>query len=82
MPTSSSEAISMSATKFTIDPFSSCSSSLSSSSCASSSSSSSETQITTATTTPKRLHVSNIPFRFRDPDLRAMFGVIKHNYII
>jgi RNA binding protein fox-1 len=20
------------------------------------------------------LHVSNIPFRFRDPDLRAMFG--------
>ncbi|XP_045471104.1 RNA binding protein fox-1 homolog 2 isoform X1 [Harmonia axyridis] len=23
---------------------------------------------------PKRLHVSNIPFRFRDPDLRAMFG--------
>ena len=24
--------------------------------------------------TPKRLHVSNIPFRFRDPDLRAMFG--------
>ena len=26
-------------------------------------------------TTPKRLHVSNIPFRFRDPDLRNMFGV-------
>lgn len=24
---------------------------------------------------PKRLHVSNIPFRFRDPDLRNMFGV-------
>ncbi|XP_062526641.1 RNA binding protein fox-1 homolog 1-like isoform X5 [Bombyx mori] len=23
---------------------------------------------------PKRLHVSNIPFRFRDPDLRNMFG--------
>ena len=23
----------------------------------------------------KRLHVSNIPFRFRDPDLRQMFGV-------
>jgi hypothetical protein len=23
---------------------------------------------------PKRLHVSNIPFRFRDPDLRAMFS--------
>jgi hypothetical protein len=27
---------------------------------------------------PKRLHVSNIPFRFRDPDLRAMFGVCKN----
>lgn len=26
---------------------------------------------------PKRLHVSNIPFRFRDPDLRQMFGVNK-----
>uniref|UniRef100_A0A8C6YAC0 RNA binding protein fox-1 homolog 1 n=1 Tax=Naja naja TaxID=35670 RepID=A0A8C6YAC0_NAJNA len=26
---------------------------------------------------PKRLHVSNIPFRFRDPDLRQMFGVSK-----
>ena len=25
--------------------------------------------------TQKRLHVSNIPFRFRDPDLRNMFGV-------
>ena len=24
--------------------------------------------------TPKRLHVSNIPFKFRDPDLRQMFG--------
>ncbi|XP_018907349.1 RNA binding protein fox-1 homolog 2 isoform X2 [Bemisia tabaci] len=23
---------------------------------------------------PKRLHVSNIPFRFREPDLRSMFG--------
>ncbi|KAJ4925933.1 hypothetical protein JOQ06_008118 [Pogonophryne albipinna] len=23
---------------------------------------------------PMRLHVSNIPFRFRDPDLRQMFG--------
>ncbi|XP_071796597.1 uncharacterized protein [Asterias amurensis] len=23
---------------------------------------------------PKRLHVSNIPFRFRDPDLRVLFG--------
>lgn len=28
---------------------------------------------------PKRLHVSNIPFRFRDPDLRQMFGVWKYN---
>lgn len=29
---------------------------------------------------PKRLHVSNIPFRFRDPDLRQMFGVwISHH---
>lgn len=27
---------------------------------------------------PKRLHVSNIPFRFRDPDLRQMFGVSVH----
>lgn len=27
---------------------------------------------------PKRLHVSNIPFRFRDPDLRNMFGVRIH----
>lgn len=26
---------------------------------------------------PKRLHVSNIPFRFRDPDLRSLFGVSK-----
>jgi len=25
---------------------------------------------------PKRLHVSNIPFRFRDPDLRQLFGVM------
>ncbi len=24
---------------------------------------------------PKRLHVSNIPFRYRDPDLRTLFGV-------
>lgn len=31
---------------------------------------------------PKRLHVSNIPFRFRDPDLRAMFGVSLINNII
>merc|ERR1719412_153767 len=30
--------------------------------------------------TPKRLHVSNIPFRFRDPDLRQMFG--KHGNIL
>lgn len=30
---------------------------------------------TQAASQPKRLHVSNIPFRFRDPDLRAMFGV-------
>lgn len=28
---------------------------------------------------PKRLHVSNIPFRFRDPDLRAMFGVSRQS---
>ncbi|KAL3211131.1 hypothetical protein MRX96_000816 [Rhipicephalus microplus] len=27
-----------------------------------------------ATGVPKRLHVSNIPFRFRDPDLRQLFG--------
>lgn len=31
--------------------------------------------------TPKRLHVSNIPFRFRDPDLRQMFGVGKQTWI-
>ncbi|CAB1344547.1 unnamed protein product, partial [Coregonus sp. 'balchen'] len=30
--------------------------------------------------TPKRLHVSNIPFRFRDPDLRQMFGVRDQEY--
>lgn len=30
--------------------------------------------------TPKRLHVSNIPFRFRDPDLRQMFGVCGLEY--
>ncbi|XP_029102629.1 RNA binding protein fox-1 homolog 1-like isoform X3 [Scleropages formosus] len=29
---------------------------------------------TDSKTQPKRLHVSNIPFRFRDPDLRQMFG--------
>jgi hypothetical protein len=30
----------------------------------------------------RRLHVSNIPFRFRDPDLRAMFSVcfFSHNH--
>ncbi|XP_054165196.1 RNA binding protein fox-1 homolog 1-like [Oppia nitens] len=27
---------------------------------------------------PKRLHVSNIPFRFRDPDLRTLFGSYGH----
>lgn len=37
-------------------------------------------QPTSAPPVPKRLHVSNIPFRFRDPDLRAMFGVIL-NYL-
>ena len=31
--------------------------------------------------TPKRLHVSNIPFRFRDPDLRNMFGVSQHVHV-
>jgi len=31
--------------------------------------------VTSSPPVPKRLHVSNIPFRFRDPDLRAMFGV-------
>lgn len=31
---------------------------------------------------PKRLHVSNIPFRFRDPDLRAMFGVSFHLHFL
>lgn len=24
---------------------------------------------------PKRLHISNIPFRFREPDIRQLFGV-------
>lgn len=44
---------------------------------ASSPSSSSTPTITATQTTiqPKRLHVSNIPFRFRDPDLRQLFGV-------
>lgn len=31
---------------------------------------------------PKRLHVSNIPFRFRDPDLRAMFGVSFFTFLL
>uniref|UniRef100_A0A8C3RIE5 RNA binding protein fox-1 homolog n=1 Tax=Chelydra serpentina TaxID=8475 RepID=A0A8C3RIE5_CHESE len=31
-------------------------------------------ETTESKSTPKRLHVSNIPFRFRDPDLRQMFG--------
>ncbi|CAF1474787.1 unnamed protein product [Adineta ricciae] len=34
---------------------------------------SSTTGSTTSATTQKRLHVSNIPFRFRDEDLKAMF---------
>ncbi|KAH0626672.1 hypothetical protein JD844_001768, partial [Phrynosoma platyrhinos] len=33
-----------------------------------------ETESTENKSQPKRLHVSNIPFRFRDPDLRQMFG--------
>ena len=43
---------------------------------------------TTATTDatkvnqPKRLHVSNIPFRFRDPDLRQLFGVISFSIFL
>ncbi|KAH9505865.1 RNA binding protein fox-1 1 [Dermatophagoides farinae] len=49
------------------------------SSASSSSPSSSSTPTITATQTtiqPKRLHVSNIPFRFRDPDLRQLFGIL------
>lgn len=37
-----------------------------------------ETTVTSpggATLSPKRLHVSNIPFRFREADLRALLGV-------
>jgi RNA binding protein fox-1 len=34
---------------------------------------------TTSGTTQKRLHVSNIPFRFRDDDLKAMFEVSSIN---
>lgn len=30
------------------------------------------------TSQPKRLHVSNIPFRFRENDLRALFAVSAH----
>ena len=30
---------------------------------------------------PKRLHVSNIPFRFREPDLRNLFYVSVYIYI-
>lgn len=37
----------------------------------------SSTPVEANKTQPKRLHVSNIPFRFRDPDLRAMFGVCR-----
>lgn len=37
--------------------------------------SSSSTTGNSANLQPKRLHVSNIPFRFRDPDLRSLFGV-------
>ncbi|CAF2589907.1 unnamed protein product [Rotaria sp. Silwood2] len=39
----------------------------------SSSSSSSSSSTNNSNTTQKRLHVSNIPFRFRDDDLKAMF---------
>ena len=54
---------------------------LSTSSSTSSASSISNTSYNTNTNiesqqTPKRLHISNIPFRFRDPDLLAIFGVI------
>lgn len=31
---------------------------------------------------PKRLHVSNIPFRFREPDLRQLFYVSRIMYCI
>lgn len=40
-----------------------------------SASTSTSTYPTNAPIQPKRLHVSNIPFRFRDPDLRTLFGV-------
>ncbi|GFS81576.1 RNA binding protein fox-1 homolog 1 [Nephila pilipes] len=52
------------------------------STCQTASSSSSVTTIpptdTTKVNPPKRLHVSNIPFRFRDPDLRQLFGQFGH----
>lgn len=35
-----------------------------------------EVLIQNGDTGPKRLHVTNIPFRFRDHDLAQMFGVI------
>ncbi|GFS70963.1 RNA binding protein fox-1 homolog 1 [Trichonephila clavipes] len=48
------------------------------STCPTATSSTSATTIPSTDTTkvnqPKRLHVSNIPFRFRDPDLRQLFG--------
>lgn len=31
---------------------------------------------------PKRLHVSNIPFRFREPDLRQLFYVSKEKFCV
>lgn len=46
-----------------------------SSSCTTNTTSTSSSTLVEAKNQPKRLHVSNIPFRFRDPDLRAMFGV-------
>ena len=30
---------------------------------------------------PKRLHVSNVPFRFREPDLRQLFFVSSEHYV-
>lgn len=30
---------------------------------------------------PKRLHVSNIPFRFREADLRQLLGVSRHVFL-
>ena len=38
-------------------------------------SSSDQQQTSSSTLSPKRLHVSNIPFRFREADLRALLGV-------